>query len=346
MRRTLAVVACLLAAGSTFVRTWPSASAPIEAPASALPRAAQDLPEPVEVTEPTDLAAHALNGRALPPLEGDGSYSFLVGGHLYGSPKNTASIYPSASLLGSLDRLEESGAAFFMGLGDIVRYLTPKHLYGLRTGFVDALDMPLFNAVGNHDVAVRDVWLREYPHPTAGFLEYGPVLHLVLDTEADSGRIAGRQLEWFTTMLEHARTSESIRTVVIHSHKLVWADAREEFEIVARFVNARRGYVEDDGFVREVLPSVRALAAHKPVVWMSGDIGIEGRLPLFFHREADVDLSYVAVGIGDTGDDALLQVFVAPDGALAFGVVRLDGAPSVPLETFGLEYWKQNLPRR
>lgn len=306
----------------------------------------QDLPEPVEVADPTSLASHALNGRTLPPLEGDGSYSFLVGGHLYGSPKNTASIFPSASLLANVERLNGSGAAFFMGLGDIVRYLTPKHMQGLRTGLVDALDMPLWNAVGNHDVAVREIWTREYPHPTVGFLNYGPVLHLVLDTEAHSGRIAGRQLEWLGEMLQRARTTESVRTIVIHSHKLVWADAREEFAIVARFVNARRGYVEDDGFVRDVLPLVRELAAHKPVVWMSGDIGVEGRLPLFHHREEDVDLRYVAVGIGDTADDALLEVFVEPDGALRFEVLRLDGAPSVPLERFDLAYWKEHLPKR
>ena len=137
-----------------------------------------------------------------------------------------------------------------------------------------------------------------------------------------------------------------VKCVAIHSHKLVWVDGRPEFGIVWERLNARNGYVSDGDFVRDVLPAVRELAAVKPVVWFSGDVGIFISLPLFFHREPDVDLRWAAVGLGDTADDALVQVQVAADGELTFEVVRMDGEPSAALEHFGIQYWKDHFARR
>ena len=302
----------------------------------------QTTEDPDAPPPPANLAAHALNGRALPLESSDGAHSFLVGGHLYGSRANAKSIYPSPSITANLERVNTSGAAYFVAQGDIALDATPRHLETLRTRLVDRLEIPFWNAVGKHDVANRPHFLEGFPQPTVGFFSHGPILHLVLDSELDSGQISGQQLEFLLDALAGAQTLARVKCVAIHSHRLIWVDGRPDFDIVWNHVNAKRGYVHDGAFVRDVLPALREIAAVKPVVWFSGDVGIPTTLPLFFHREPDVDLRWVAVGMGNTADDALVQVHAAADGELEFEVMRMDGRPSKPLEHFGLEYWKKH----
>ena len=275
-----------------------------------------------------------------------GPYSFIVGGHLYGAPLNKKSIFPSASLLGNLDRINAMGSAFFVSLGDAIRFCLPKHYAMFRRSFADRLEMPLLNAVGNHDVAVRARYLKEFPGPTSGLFTHGKVLHLILDAEEDSGTISGQQLQGLLAMLEIAGKTEKLSSVAIYSHKLLWACGREKFDIVFQHLNSKDGYRADQSFVNTLLPPLRRLALQKQVIWFSGDIGCSHTLPLFYEKEPGVDLTWIATGIGDTADDSLLQVEVDQAGRMTPHVVRLDGTDSNPLSSFGLDYWKAHFKKK
>ncbi len=299
------------------------------------------LPDAGELARATEVVS-GFNGLALDARPRDRAYRFVVGGHLYGAPQNKSSIYPAPSLLANLERINASGASFFVSLGDVIRFTTPAHIAAYRRSFVERLEMPLFNAAGNHDVDGRAGFLAAFPQPTTMHFVHGRVLHLILDTELDVGRISGAQLLFLCAALARAAALDEVRSVAVHAHKLVWTDGRADLRLVHEHVNHPNGYVNDGGFVRDVLPALRALARTKPVVWFSGDVGVPGRLPLFHHREPDVDLTWVAVGLGDTKDDALLLVDVTPAGRMSFTVMRMDGQSSRPLEEFGLEHWRKH----
>lgn len=299
------------------------------------------MPDAAELGQAAEVVS-GFNGRALDARPRDLAYRFVVGGHLYGNPRNQTSIYPAPALLANLERINASGASFFVSLGDVVRFTTPAHIAAYRQSFVERLDVPLFNAPGNHDLDGHARFLAAFPQPTTMHFVHGRVLHLILDTELDVGRITGAQLGFLRAALARAAGLDGVGSVAVHSHKLVWTDGRADLRAVHQHVNHPSGYVNDGGFARDVLPALRELARTKPVVWFSGDVGVPGRLPLFHHREPDADLTWVATGMGDTQDDALVLVDVSPAGRMSFTVMRMDGQPSRPLEEFGLEHWRKH----
>ncbi len=280
-----------------------------------------------------------LNDREFNPSPEASAYSFIVGGHLYGSPKNKESIYPSSSILANLPNLNDRKPAFFISLGDAVMRAIPNHFEALRFGFLSQLEAPFMNAVGNHDVANRKAYHRAFPGSTVFQFTHGRVLHIVIDTELELGRISGSQLTWLLNALDSAMYSPSIRSVVVYGHKLLWVTGSEKYDIVQKRLNNRDGYQDDRVFHDQVGPTLFELAKKKQVVWFGGDIGCSHSLPLFSQKEEGMNLTWVATGIGDTPDDALIEVEVSASGDLELDVLRLDGRPSAPLETFDSGYW-------
>jgi hypothetical protein len=207
--------------------------------------------------------------------------------------------------------------------------------------------MPLFNAVGNHDVGNRELYRRHFGDVSYGDFVLGRTLFLILDTELDRGRISGEQLDFLDGALNAAEKEDRIASVVLFSHRLLFVPDDPRFDIVFLHLNSRQGYRTDGSFRRDVLPHLKRLATRKPVVWMAGDIGVSRSLPLFFHREEDVDLTWIATGMGDTADDVLLRLEAAPTGKIAIEVISLDGREEkVMLESMGMAFWKQHFGLR
>jgi len=291
-------------------------------------------------------ALPVLNGVPFHPTSDPKAYSYLVAGHLYGAPLNKQSIFPAASLLGNLDRIDRAQPEFFMSLGDAVRLPSPIQLMTFRSSFLDRVSAPILNAVGNHDVVSRERYLAEFPGSTTYQFTHGRALHIVVDTELDVGRISGAQLEWLLESLRAAESNDAIRSVAIYGHKLLYVVGREKFEVVARHLNSHLGYQADALFNENLLPALRRLAEKKQVTWFAGDIGCAHSLPLFHAKEEQRDLTFVATGIGDTENDVILRVDVEESGRMAFRVIRLDGLRSQKLETYDVEFWRDYFQKK
>jgi len=106
-------------------------------------------------------------------------YSFLVGGHLYGDP-STHSVFPSASLLANIDMINGSGAKFFVSLGDNVRLTNYFSHY--HKAFTSKLTLPLFNAIGNHDVTDRKMYEARFGKTYYHFV-FNNALFVFLDSD-------------------------------------------------------------------------------------------------------------------------------------------------------------------
>ena len=288
----------------------------------------------------------AFNDRVLTAEVHDREFSFLLGGHLYGAPRDEKSVFPAATLLANLERIDASGASFFVGLGDLFMRSNEAQMDAFVRTFTRRLAMPFFNAAGNHCVEDRALYERRFGAPTFWSFVHGHVLFVVLDSELDVGRIAGAQLEFLREQLAYASREASVGSVAIFSHKLIWATDRPALRIVYDHVNNQRGYRTDGSFNRDVMPALWSLANEKPVYWFSGDVGVDWSLPLFHHRESAADLTWIATGLGDTAEDLLVRALVAPSGAMSFEVLRLDGAPARPIDSYGLPYWLQHFGAR
>ncbi|MFC1716540.1 metallophosphoesterase family protein [Candidatus Poribacteria bacterium] len=283
-----------------------------------------------------------LNGLTLDLNEKSEEYSFLLAGHLYGSPDNRFSAFPSSSFLANIDRINSIGSKFFISLGDNYRRADDAHISSYKASVTSKLNMPLFNSAGNHDLTDRNLYEQNFGDTYYHFA-YNHELFVILDSELNAGEIIGDQLNFFLDVIRNAINTPEINNVFILSHKLIWSVNNPDYQIVFQHLNARSGYADNYNFKSEIEPTLIELSKHRSVYWISGDIGCSWSLPIFYQKDQNSGVTYIATGIGDTVEDAILQVNVAKSGdEVTFIPVSLTGQEMQPVEHYGLEYWKEH----
>jgi len=277
-----------------------------------------------------------MNGRSLRAPDAGSSYTFLLVGHAYGAPQNKFSVYPAASLLANPDIINDSDALFLALLGDNYRSAEEVQVNNFRK-IVAAINIPVFNAPGNHDLANRDIYTRTFGQTYYDF-RVGHDLFVVLDTELSPGEIAGEQLQYFTELMGAAAANGAIRNVFVLSHELLWCVDEPRLGIVFEHLNSRDQY-RPDSFKASLEPLVFAVAAEKPIFWLSGDIGCSWSLSLFYWEDPERDVTYLATGLGDTARDAIIEVEVGRSGDVTFTPLSLTGETLEAIDHYGPDYW-------
>lgn len=279
-----------------------------------------------------------VNGLAPPPA-GEG-YSFYAVGHLYGSQANERSAFPAATILANLDVLNGAGAAFVMTLGDNVRRPEERYFENYRRAFSSKLSIPVYDAAGNHDLRSRALYEKFFGRTAYSFV-YGTELFIVMDSERmrqDDPAL----WEDAERALRRARDDDSIRNVFLFTHRLVWTVGEERFRIVYEHLNSQAGYGDLKAFKAKLMPLVEAVAAVKPVYWLSGDIGAAWTLPLFYEKTGSPAVTYLATGLGDAERDVMVRVDVKKKGReISFTPISLAGGVLAPIESYGTAYWRE-----
>lgn len=269
--------------------------------------------------------------KALVQVEDTANFSFLVSGHFYGASSNQSG-YPAATLLASIDMLNESDAAFVMCLGDMfmdVRNDIPNYINSLFS----KLEKPLFNAVGNHDISSDEVYQKKFGETYFYFI-IGSNAFVVLDTEINDGSIKSKQMEMLTDVL----SSEKVSNVFVFSHRLIWAE--QDDTLSQLFKDNTRSYISNN-FSKEVLPLLETSSKH--VYWFSGSLG--GNAPSsFFYHPYSKNITYIATAIRDLPRDAVLKVELK-NNEVHFNTVSLTQQELQPLQAYNLEFWQANKPK-
>jgi hypothetical protein len=285
-----------------------------------------------------------MNGKTLEPPDAPQEYSFLVTGHVYGS--HSPSTYPAASFLANVESFNAMGARFFVTLGDIVQHCNEVDIGIFERTVADALDMPLFNACGNHDVSKRELYKSHFGETYLAF-RYCSELYLVLDTELGKGQIEGEQLDFVLDCLDEARDSEDVKNIFVLSHRLLWAIGNEPINSILPYVNGPTFHPKTaTSFTDLILPELFTLSESRSVYLISGDVGCEWSLPLFYQKDANHDVTYVACGLGESERDAVVKVNVTEEGEVTFTPVSLSGEELQKMDYYGVDYWTEHGPDR
>ena len=269
------------------------------------------------------------NGKALGPVGPDGAFRVLFSGHFHGSSGNRTGA-PAATLQANIDVLNASGAHALLSTGDL--FMDPAVdtvLY--RRALFDRLTLPLFNAVGNHDLS-GDTYQQAFGNTFLAF-DLGDASFVVLDTERDNGSIRGEQLEALRALAQ--RTDR--KQVFLVSHRPVWADADPTYGPL--FAGNTRS-VLGTNYVKEVWPVVQAIAAHTPVYWISGSMAGGAPASVFFQPHAP-NITFIQSAIRDTPRDAMLVADVAADG-VKWHLLPLTTQPVLAAEALDAAYWARN----
>ena len=273
-------------------------------------------------------AQNSLNGKIL-ELSQDSSFSFLLSGHFYGNSGNLSG-YPASSVLANIDEFNNSEAAFLMCLGDL--FLDVKNnVPNYEKALFSKLDLPLFNAVGNHDLS-GNVYQEHFGET---FYSFSTSHHqfVVLDTEKEDGSIEDKQLD----LLKKALNSEQ-DVVFVFSHRPVWAEEDEQLKDVFK---QNTSSTFGNNFASEILPLIKQ--SNKVIYWFSGSLG--GNAPAsFFYHEKTPKIKYIATAIRDLPRDAYLKVNIHQE-KISFETISLTGQKLKPLADYNVELWKNTKPR-
>jgi hypothetical protein len=249
------------------------------------------------------------------PAVVDPEYSFFVAGHAYGEPGvDNPGVHPPFKA--AFAAIQEQGAALGVLTGDIVWSATVADWDGVDQD-LQSLGIPVYFAVGNHDMNDRALFVSRYG-PTYYRFKHDEDLFVVLDSELDPCNIVGDQMAFLTNTLQQS----DARYVFVFVHRLIWVVEGTPYLMLQDKMNTADGYDFHDNFWSEVVPVLRAPGV--PVYVFAGDIGVTWAQSLFYERDGNVHL--VASGMGGSEEENYLMVKVGAEGVEVVAE-RLDGRP-------------------
>lgn len=264
-------------------------------------------------------------------------YSFIVSGHFHGGSSNT-STYPAATLLANIDTLNSVNAAFLMSLGDMFIDVNEIYINNYNKSLFNKLKVPLFNAVGNHDISNGNYYEKVFGKSYYSFL-LNSELFIVLDTEQDDGSIVDGQLEFFKNRLKDAN-SEKVKNIFIFSHRPIWSENNSRYS--ALFAGNTRTALGENNYDDEIKPLLLEISKSKSIYWMSGSMA-DAPASFFYHKETESNIIYIQTAIRDLPRDAVMQVNLV-NGKVKFKGISLTGQKLDMIENYNIEYWTKAVP--
>jgi len=284
----------------------------------------------------------SFNGLVLDLNKKVGDYSFLVAAHLFGSTyTRSTSVFPSSSAIASIGMINSSGVDFFVSLGDIYGRPSLLNIQNFNKSFASKINMPFFNSPGNHEMENRALYEYYYGKETYFDFIYGQEAFIFLDTDLDKG-IEGEQLKYFQRILHDYTKDPSIKNVFIFGHELLWSAYNVNFQFIFSFLITKRHYPLTSGnFKCEIEPYLINLSQKgKDIYWFSGDGGGAFPCVFFYAKDPHHNIRYIATGIQDNINDAIIKVNINKSGEVTMEPISLTGKKLLPIESYSLNYWE------
>ena len=258
------------------------------------------------------------------------AFTFLVSGHFHGASTNVSG-FPASSLQANIDSLNHIQPAFMVSLGDLFLDVDSTIIHNYRSSLFNKLQFPLFNAVGNHDLANGNIYEKFYGRTYSSFV-LSNALFIILNTELNDGSIKGEQLEFLTQILN---ISKEIKYVFLFSHRPIWSEENSKYDnLFADNTHSNFG----NNFKSDVLPLLIEKKKTTQIIWFSGSLG--GLAPTSFFYDNDDGITFIQTAIRDLPRDAVLQVSVGD--SVSFKGISLTGKKLEKIQNYNIQYWQQH----
>jgi hypothetical protein len=265
-------------------------------------------------------------------------YNFLVAGHIYGDAR-TKTVLPSASMLANIDSINALDANFMILLGDNYYKAEIIYISNFIHFFLDKIKIPVFNAVGNHELIGSNLYI-EYFKDTFFAFKYMKDYFIILNTEGNDNIISDQSM-FLDNQTDIINNDMNIGNIFIFTHKLLWSVNSQRYKIVYNHLNNTVGYINQLKLKNKIFDLIESIDNN--VYWFAGDIGDKKSLPLFYDCDSTGRIHYIATGIGDTKNDYMLKIGVNPDKKdnINFDVISLTRYPANKLKSYNLRFWKE-----
>lgn len=283
------------------------------------------------IVDPTNVTLNSVNVDI--PAD-DSSITIITGGHIYGNPYNEGIPTVAGTITDYVDALNSSEVDMFISLGDMTYLPSLESIQSLKQGFLNKLTIPVFNSVGNHDMKNGRTFYEENFGQTYYSFSYGSAQIIVLDTVLSHCYIEGHQQEMLENVVQDSLKDENIDIIFIFMHKLIFL---EDEDLMAR-ANGTCDYGTNFSELRDelLIPASRV----KPVYIFAGDVGaFGGNLSPFYYQYPESNLYTIAIGVGDSEQDALLRINIENDN-VTLNILALKNGEFQEVANYMPDYWR------
>lgn len=242
------------------------------------------------------------------------NYSFLVAGHVYGTPDvDEIGFYPPfKDRFNDIQEIPDLHYAFYTG--DVVRQASNQTQWDATIADMELLGIDYHVAAGNHDRG--NLFLDHFGQYYYSFYE-GTDLFIILNTV--QWNIEGEQKDFLVSTLNEA---ENASNIFLFCHELIWWSPDSIFQNIG--INALFHYPGSSNYWNDISPILIAL--DKPVYLFSGDVGATwASSPFAYYNYSNIHL--VASGMGRVQDSNYLIVDVHEDESVSINLRAIEGDP-------------------
>ena len=307
-----------------------------------LPQPTQPIAESIPEIEPDfdfqfldDPGLASMNSASLE--DNEETLKFLVAGHIYGKPGDDE-FHPAPSLLRNISFLGMQNPDFIVFLGDTVWKPSHENFDVLDLLILDPFEVPVFNAVGNHDVTKRDLYQSRYGNTVYAF-SYKDQLFIILDTTLNYYDLNADQLSFVETTIKDQIKITDIKGINIFMHHVLFLD--EEEVSGKQLLKPNEGDGISEKFHDFLQSTIYPISQSIPVYIYAGDVGAfsKGNLSPLYKKSPDYNVTFVATGLGNHKFDSILIVEEDPDNHLTISPLSLTGKNMNPIEDYDFQYW-------
>jgi hypothetical protein len=242
-------------------------------------------------------------------------YSFFVSGHAYGQPGIKNGLYPPFKKKFDYIR-NRPEIKFGVFTGDIVAANPTADDWDKVDIDIKNLGLPVYFAVGNHDMEDRELFESRYGETYFSFA-FQNDLFIVLDPNIDGWNISGEQMDFLKkTLLDN---SENTDNIFVFFHQLLWW---KNNSIYTRYrPNSFEGKADKINFWSEVEPMFSKLS--NEVFMFAGDVGA-GSWAADFMYDKYGNISLIASGMGEGDGDNFVVANVHEDKSVSYDLICLN----------------------
>ncbi len=264
------------------------------------------------------------NGIPIGPAP-DGNYRLVISGHFHGASHDRSG-YPAATLLANIDTINGLNAQILLSTGDL--FLDPETDHQrYERSFFSKLNVPLFNAPGNHDKG--EYYDREFGGSDQ-VITIGKDRIVLFDTERNNGSLDDAQIGLLQELLE----GDAPRRVFIVSHRPIWSEKDERY---GPLFEGNTRAILGTNYSKEIGPLIERIAERSEVFWTSGSMAGEARSSIFFQPHAP-NITFIQSAIRNELRDALLIADVKPD-TINWSALSLTGQQLLRPQEYDAQWW-------
>jgi len=241
-------------------------------------------------------------------------YSFFVAGHTYGNPgvNNKGFHPPFKDKFGYIQNRTE--IKFGILTGDIVSPNPVAQDWDEVDADIALLGLPIYFAVGNHDMENRPLFESRYGSTYYDFI-YKKDLFIVLDPNISGWSIKGIQLQYLKDLLD--KKSISVDNIFVFFHQIIWRESNNAFNHI--LFNSNAGRLSPVNFWPEIEPLFSKLS--NDIVMFSGDVGVSWASDVSF--DIYNNITFITTGMGDEDGENFVVVNVDTSKSLDYDLVCL-----------------------